>query len=80
MRQDQIKSFCKFNSPEEIFETIQRIIAAPHTTLTLHDRRRAIVLACYMHQMNIILNDYISSIITEEDKKAIEKIYDCVWP
>ena len=75
-----LDNFKKFDRYAKAFETIQRLIAAPHTTLTLHDRHRAIALVFYMRPTDLCLQEYITEIMTEEDEKALIKIADCVWP
>ena len=70
----------RFDKHVKAFETIQRLIAAPHTTLTSHDRHRAIALVFYMRPTDLRLQQYVREIMTEEDEKALTKIADCVWP
>lgn len=59
---------------KEYFESIQRIVAEPHTTLTEHDRHRAMALIMYMKPKDISLQRYMNIIMTNEDHEAIEKI------
>ena len=73
----------RFDKHVKAFETIQRLIAAPHTTLTSHDRHRAMALVLYMRLADLPLQQYVTEIMTEssvEDEKALTKIADCVWP
>ena len=67
-------AFMSQDQCEEYFQGIQRIIAEPHTTITQHDRHRAMALIMYMKPKDISLQRYMNIVMTNEDHKAVEKI------
>lgn len=69
-------AFMSQDDCKEYFESIQRMIAEPHTTLTQHDRQRAMALIMYMRPKDISLQRYMNIVMTDEDRKAIEKIVE----
>ena len=64
---------------KEYVERIQRIVAEPHSTLTQHDRHRAIALIMFMRPKDISLHRYIHINMTDEDKKAVDKIIETAF-
>jgi hypothetical protein len=67
-------AFMSQDDCKEYFESIQRMIAQPNTTLTQHDRQRAIALIMYMRPKDISLNRYMNIVMTDEDHKAVNEI------
>ena len=67
-------AFKSLDECEEYFQDIQRIVAYPHSTITEHDRYRAMALIMYMKPSDISLNRYLSKITTDEDRKGIQEI------
>ena len=60
---------------QSILDRVTRIVAHPHTTLTEHDKHRAILL------INILSSDYefceyINSQMTQDDFKAVKQIQE----
>ena len=64
---------------KEYVDNIQRIVAEPHTTLTQHDRHRAIALIMYMRPKDISLHRDLHINMTDEDNKAVEKIIEAAF-
>jgi len=69
-------AFMSKDECKEYVERIQRIVAEPHSTLTQHDRHRAIALIMFMRPKDISLHRYIHINMTDEDKKAVDKIIE----
>lgn len=72
-------AFMSQDECKEYVDNIQRIVAEPHTTLTQHDRHRAMALIMYMRPKDISLHRYLHINMTDEDKKAVEKIIEVVF-
>lgn len=74
--------FMSRNECEEYFESIQRILSESHTSLTQHDRHRAMALIMYMKPKDISINRYLNLIMTDEDRIAVKSIAKQVfqWP
>jgi len=54
---------------EELFNTIKRIVAHPHKTLTSHDEARALAIL-------VVFDDYLTN-YTESDNNGGYCVYDC---
>lgn len=72
-------AFMSKDECKEYVERIQRIVAEPHSTLTQHDRHRAIALIIFMRPKDISLHRYIHINMTDEDKKAVDKIIETAF-
>jgi len=72
-------AFMSKDECKEYVERIQRIVAEPHSTLTQHDRHRAIALIMFMRPKDISLHRYIHINMTDEDKKAVDKIIETAF-
>ncbi len=72
-------AFMSKDECKEYVERIQRIVAEPHSTLTQHDRHRAIALIMFMRPKDISLHRYIHINMTDEDKKAVHKIIETAF-
>lgn len=67
-------AFMSQDDCKEYFESIQRMVAEPRTTLTQHDRHRAMALIMYMRPKDISLQRYMNIVMTDEDHKAVNEI------
>ena len=72
-------AFMSKDECKEYVERIQRIVAEPHSTLTQHDRHRAIALIMFMRPKDISLHRYIHINMTDEDKKAVDKLIETAF-
>ena len=72
-------AFMSKDECKKYVEKIQRIVAEPHSTLTQHDRYRAIALIMFMRPKDISLHRYIHINMTDEDKKAVDKISETAF-
>ena len=72
-------AFMSKDECKQYVERIQRIVAEPHSTLTQHDRHRAIALIMFMRPKDISLHRYIHINMTDEDKKAVDKIIETAF-
>ena len=72
-------AFMSKDECKEYVDAVQRIVAEPNTTPTQHDRQRAIALIMYMRPKDISLHRYIHINMTDEEKKAVEKIIEVAF-
>lgn len=67
---------------DEIFSFVQKIVAHPHTTITAHDKYRAVILISLMWSLEYLkdlneddeLVEYIYSQLTQDECKLIKQM------
>lgn len=74
----QENSFDRFSAyskekAEKVFKYVSFVISHPHTTLTEHDRHRALELIRYLYPEEEIV-EFLYSQMSEEDYKAVKAI------
>ena len=58
---------------DEIFSFVQKIVAHPHTTITAHDKHRAVILISFLNEDDELV-EYIYSQITQDECKLIKQM------
>ena len=58
---------------DEIFSFVQKIVAHPHTTITAHDKHRAVILISFLNEDDELV-EYIYSQLTQCECKLIKQM------
>jgi hypothetical protein len=58
---------------DEIFSFVQKIVAHPHTTITAHDKHRAVILISFLNEDDELV-EYIYSQLTQDECKLIKQM------
>lgn len=58
---------------DKIFSFVQKIVAHPHTTITEHDRHRAVILISFLNEDDELV-EYIYSQLTQDECKLIKQM------
>ena len=62
---------------EKILDIATRVVAHPHTALTVHDKHRAIALIRFLSSDDDLC-EYIASQMTEDDFKSVKQIRNSI--